>query len=174
MSLKRQLNAKKYILLLLLGGLAFLPIIQFIKSSSSDMGHCIFCEISAGKQPNTVIEFENDEIVIFKDIKPSSKYHYLAVPKRHIENLKTLTKEDEGLVDRMEEGLKSLFGKMNISTTDALFGFHLPPFITVKHLHMHGIAPRSTMSFLHRIMFKPGTAWFKTVEEARSYLQEKA
>ncbi|XP_036337165.1 histidine triad nucleotide-binding protein 3 [Rhagoletis pomonella] len=174
MSLQKQLKSKKYTILLLFCFIGFLPFIRFINIRSANMGHCIFCEISAGKQPNTVIELENDEFVVFKDIKPSSKYHFLAVPKRHIESLKTLAKEDEGLLDRMEQGLTSLFEKMNISTTDALFGFHLPPFVTVKHLHMHGIAPRSTMSFLHRMMFKPGSAWFKTVEEARCYLQEKA
>ncbi|XP_018789658.1 PREDICTED: histidine triad nucleotide-binding protein 3 [Bactrocera latifrons] len=171
---QKQLNAKKYIILLGLCVLAFLPFLRLIITGSSNMGHCIFCEISAGKQPNTVIDFENEDFVIFKDIKPSSTYHYLAVPKRHIESLKSLTKNDIGLVDSMEQGLKSFFEKNNISTTDALFGFHLPPFITVKHLHMHGIAPRSTMSFIHRMMFKTGSAWFKTVEEARQYLQEKS
>ncbi|XP_067644798.1 adenosine 5'-monophosphoramidase HINT3 [Eurosta solidaginis] len=174
MLISKQQNSKKYIILAVLCVLAFLPFIKFILTDFSNMRPCIFCEISAGRQPNTIIEVETKEFVIFKDIKPASTYHYLAVPKRHIESLKHSTKEDIGLVDRMEQALKSHFEKNNISTTDALFGFHLPPFITVKHLHMHGIAPRSSMTFLHKMMFKPGTAWFKTVEDARIYLQDKA
>lgn len=59
-----------------------------------EMAPCIFCEISAGRSPNTPVEVETDEYVIFKDIKPASTHHYLAVPKRHIESLKTMTKDD--------------------------------------------------------------------------------
>lgn len=58
---------------------------------------CIFCDIIAGKSPNTVIEFENENIVIFKDIKPASDFHYLAVPKKHIEDVRTLTLADKDL-----------------------------------------------------------------------------
>ncbi|CAD7002848.1 unnamed protein product [Ceratitis capitata] len=168
----KQLSGRRFIFFLVLGVFALFLILRFFVTDSSDMGRCIFCDISSGKQPNTELLFENDEFVIFKDIKPASTYHYLAVPKRHTESLKALTKDDLALVDHMEQGLKSFFEKNNITTTDALFGFHLPPFISVKHLHMHGIAPRSTMSFMNRMMFKPDSGWFKSVENARKYLQD--
>lgn len=63
----------------------------------------------------------------------------------------------------MEEGLKGFFKSQQIDTEDALFGFHMPPFISVKHLHMHGIAPRSNMTWSNSFMFKPHSYWFKTV-----------
>lgn len=118
MLLQKQLNAKKYIILLGLCVLAFVPFLRFIITSSTNMGRCIFCEISAGKQPTTVIEFEHDDFVIFKDIKPSSTYHYLAVPKRHVESLKALTKNDIGL------------GKIN---------FTVPIFENFKHFASNNI-----------------------------------
>ncbi|XP_037826955.1 histidine triad nucleotide-binding protein 3-like [Lucilia sericata] len=135
------------------------------------MTRCIFCDIVAGKSPNTKLEVETDEYVIFKDIKPASTYHYLCVTKRHIESLKVMTKEDIPLVNRMEEGLKGFFKSQDIDLNDALFGFHMPPFISVKHLHMHGIAPRSNMSWTNSFMFNHLHIGLKTVEDARQYLE---
>lgn len=58
---------------------------------------CIFCDIIAGQSPETIIEFQNENIVIFKDIKPASDYHYLAVPKRHYEHARTLNVNQKDL-----------------------------------------------------------------------------
>ncbi|KAH8345935.1 hypothetical protein KR067_009513 [Drosophila pandora] len=124
--------------------------------------NCIFCKITSGQDANTVLEMENDEFVIFKDIKPASEHHYLAVTKEHHNSLKTLNKSHEDLVARMEDGLKQFLREKGVATDDALLGFHLPPFITVNHLHMHAIAPRSQMGFLSKLIFLP-SAWFKTV-----------
>lgn len=63
----------------------------------SDLKPCIFCDIIAGKNPETAIEFSNESIVIFKDIRPASDYHYLAVPKKHMENVRSLTINDKEL-----------------------------------------------------------------------------
>lgn len=59
--------------------------------------NCIFCKITSGQDANTVLEMENDEFVIFKDIKPASQHHYLAVTKEHHNSLKTLNKSHEDL-----------------------------------------------------------------------------
>ncbi|KAH8268784.1 hypothetical protein KR018_006642 [Drosophila ironensis] len=124
--------------------------------------NCIFCKITSGQDADTVVAFENDEFVIFKDIKPASEHHYLAVTKEHHQSLKELNKSHEGLVTRLEEGLKQFLRDKGVSTEDALLGFHLPPFITVNHLHMHAIAPRSEMGLISKFVFMP-SAWFKTV-----------
>ncbi|EDW79028.1 uncharacterized protein Dwil_GK10717 [Drosophila willistoni] len=134
---------------------------------------CLFCNIANGKVPDTKLEVETDEYVIFKDIKPAAKFHYLAVPKLHYESLNTLTKSHEQLVTRMEEGLRQLLAQQGVDMDEALFGFHLPPFITVRHLHMHAIAPRSDMGFLSRWIFKPSSRWFRSPDDARFYLYQK-
>ncbi|XP_043659282.1 histidine triad nucleotide-binding protein 3 [Drosophila teissieri] len=134
--------------------------------------NCIFCQISDGQDPKSVLEVETDEFVIFQDIKPASEHHYLAVTKKHYASLKDLNKTHDQLVQRMESALKEFLAGKGIPVDDALFGFHLPPFITVKHLHMHAIAPRTQMNFLSRLIFRP-SVWFKTADEARSYLSQK-
>lgn len=63
----------------------------------SDTKTCVFCDIIAGKCPETRVEYSNDNIVIFKDIKPASDYHYLAVPKAHMENVRSLNENQRDL-----------------------------------------------------------------------------
>lgn len=58
---------------------------------------CVFCDIIAGKSPATIIEFQNENIVIFKDIKPASDHHYLAVPKCHYNDARTLNVNQKDL-----------------------------------------------------------------------------
>jgi hypothetical protein len=42
-------------------------------------------------------------------------------------------------------------------------GFHYPPFNSVQHLHLHAISPASSMSFVSRLIFRPGSWWFVSV-----------
>lgn len=57
---------------------------------------CIFCEICAKMQPAEIV-YEDNEIVVFKDIKPAAPHHYLCVPQRHIQDINKLTREDKPL-----------------------------------------------------------------------------
>lgn len=52
--------------------------------------NCIFCKIICGNAPGELL-YQDNEIVVFKDIKPAAKYHYLAVPKEHIINVNYLS-----------------------------------------------------------------------------------
>lgn len=145
--------------------------------------NCPFCNI-AFSRTDTVLELETDDYVIFKDIRPAARHHYLIVPKQHFESLMDLDKSHSNLglftylyiiieclsiskyiilVCLMQAEVKHFMESKGICTRDALFGFHLPPFTSIKHLHMHAIAPRSEMGFLSRLIFRPYSFWFKTV-----------
>ncbi|XP_057651379.1 adenosine 5'-monophosphoramidase HINT3-like isoform X3 [Diorhabda carinulata] len=127
---------------------------------SSDQ-NCIFCKIVCGEAPSEIL-FQNDEIIVFKDIKPASKHHYLVVPKNHIINVNHLvTKEDKLLVERLIEIGKKVLEENGGTIEDARLGFHLPPFNSINHLHLHVISPMSEMSFFSRLIFKPNTWWFQ-------------
>ncbi|KAM8708487.1 hypothetical protein ACLKA7_015462 [Drosophila subpalustris] len=75
------------------------------------------------------------------------------------------------MVLRMEETMKEFFKSKDISLKDALFGFHMPPFISVKHLHLHGVSPYSKV-FDNPYRFEPSSPWFKCAKEAQAYLNE--
>jgi hypothetical protein len=60
---------------------------------------------------------------------------------------------------------------------DSYVGFHVPPFISVPHLHMHVISPATQILSGKRFKYVPGSCWFWTSDrvleklEARSCLQ---
>lgn len=61
-----------------------------------DHSPCIFCSI-VNKLTDTEILYEDEEICVFRDIKPASRFHILTVPKRHIEDAKSLAPADKEL-----------------------------------------------------------------------------
>jgi len=126
-------------------------------SSSSS---CIFCDIVSENDVNK-IHFSNEKVVIFSDIKPASKHHYLVIPREHIKDAKELTAEHVDLVQEMHragaEYLGSICGEKALE--DCKFGFHLPPFISVQHLHLHVIYPYSEVGMVGSMIF-PENRWY--------------
>ena len=53
------------------------------------MDNCIFCKIIAGEIPAAKV-YEDDKMLVFKDIEPKAKVHLLAIPKVHFACLSEL------------------------------------------------------------------------------------
>lgn len=68
-------------------------------------------------------------------------------------------------------GMRTL--KMNkVSALDDIrLGFHLPPFSSVPHLHLHALAPASQMSDRSMLRYGPQTHWFITADKVLSQLK---
>lgn len=60
---------------------------------------CLFCRIVA-RQTTADVEYEDDAVLVFKDIYPKAPVHLLIIPKRHIESLATLEPGDADVVSR--------------------------------------------------------------------------
>lgn len=60
--------------------------------------------------------------------------------------------------------LELLEKRNQTDSNEILLGFHVPPFNSIKHLHLHGIAPTSEIKFVGRWIFRPDSYWFKTVD----------
>ena len=64
------------------------------------MEDCLFCKIIKGEIPSNKV-YEDDEILAFYDINPAAKIHILVIPKKHIESLAHMEKEDEEIVGKI-------------------------------------------------------------------------
>lgn len=134
---------------------------------------CLFCRIIAGKEQSTMVKpsIPHPDLLAFFTINPSTDCHILVTPRLHIQNVDALTKHDIPLLEDMQR-----FGNSLLTTEqqkDSLLVFHLPPWNSIDHLHLHVIANRSTMSFFNGYFkYLPGTAWCNTIDTVIARLKK--
>ena len=56
------------------------------------MENCIFCKIVAGQIPSPRL-YEDDKMIVIRDIEPKAKLHYLCIPKTHFAYLSEMDSE---------------------------------------------------------------------------------
>lgn len=56
------------------------------------MENCIFCKIIAGVIPSPRL-YEDDKMIVIRDIEPKAKLHYLCIPKTHFALLDEMDEE---------------------------------------------------------------------------------
>jgi len=61
------------------------------------MNDCIFCKIVAGQIKADCV-YEDERVVVFRDIYPKAPVHLLMVPRTHIESLDAAGAADDGLL----------------------------------------------------------------------------
>ncbi len=59
------------------------------------MDDCLFCKIAAGQIPADKV-FEDDCVLVFKDVNPQAPVHLLAVPKKHYASVHDIPPEEIG------------------------------------------------------------------------------
>ena len=100
---------------------------------------CIFCKIIDGSIPSKKI-FEDDEVIVFNDLNPIAKVHFLIVPKLHIESLASCEAQHQALLGKMlflapklakEQGLSGFRTMINTGRDGGQEVFHI-------HLHVFG------------------------------------
>lgn len=71
------------------------------------MTDCIFCKIATGEIPADKV-YEDDQVVVFRDINPKAAVHLLLIPRKHIDSLEGLTVAHDALIVHMVGLLPSL------------------------------------------------------------------
>lgn len=64
------------------------------------MEDCIFCKIIKGEIPTNKV-YEDEEVLAFYDINPATPIHILVIPKKHIDCIAHLNKEEEQLIGKI-------------------------------------------------------------------------
>lgn len=68
---------------------------------------CIFCRIIKGEIPSFKV-YEDENMLVFKDIEPKAKVHLLAVPKSHFKLLSEASKSQMDTVKYMLEKIPEI------------------------------------------------------------------
>ena len=142
-------------------------------STKDNNPNCIFCKICC-KEAQAEVVYEDSDYVCFVDRKPVSKHHYLVVPRQHIQDSRALNSSHTPLVERMTEIGYKVLGERGGNVEDARLGFHWPPFIFVRHLHLHVISPEGDMGWVNRnIVFRKDSYVFSSPAYLLNYLKTK-
>lgn len=95
---------------------------------------CIFCKIINGDF-NTEFVYENEYVVVFKDINPKAPIHLLVVPKTHVASLNKL--EDKNLMAELLMAVKETTKKIGLKSYKTLINTGKEAGQEVFHLHVH-------------------------------------
>jgi len=111
------------------------------------MSDCLFCKIIAGDIPADIV-YQDDKVLVFKDINPKADVHLLMIPKLHIDSL---VKLDESHNDLMAYMMLKL---VEIADVQGLSGGFRTIINTGKeggqevfHLHIHLLGGKNLPGF---------------------------
>ncbi len=107
------------------------------------MTDCIFCKIVAGEIPADII-YEDEDVLVFRDLNPQAPTHVLVIPRCHIPTLNDLQPENAPLVGKMSLAAKTVARQEGIADEGyrVVFNCNAGAGQTVFHIHMHVLGGR--------------------------------
>jgi histidine triad (HIT) family protein len=108
------------------------------------MENCLFCKI-ANKQINSEIVYENDDVLVFKDLYPKAPVHLLVIPKKHVSSIMEIEELNDKQANEILKTIAKIAKEMGldrdgfrvVTNTGAAAGQ------SVDHLHFHILGKRS-------------------------------
>lgn len=99
---------------------------------------CIFCKIIKGEAPADFV-YKDEDLVVFRNIRPSAPVHVLVVPVEHIESINALEEEHSAIIAKMILKARDIARQLGIADS----GYKLVTNVgwgggqRVFHLHTH-------------------------------------
>lgn len=101
------------------------------------MNNCIFCKIVKGDIPSAKV-YEDEDMIIIKDLNPQAPVHLLLIPKEHYANIVEMSDAQAQTLAKCLKKLATLTDKLGLQN-----GFRLVSnkgedgCQSVGHLHIH-------------------------------------
>lgn len=108
------------------------------------MQDCIFCKIISKEIPAEIV-YEDETVLVFKDIRPAAPVHLLLIPKKHIPTFLDAEPEDAQLLGQIQLVAAKLARQLGLQES----GFRLVSNYgedagqLVFHIHYHLLAGRT-------------------------------
>jgi histidine triad (HIT) family protein len=103
---------------------------------------CLFCRIAAGEIPADVV-FENETVLVFRDINPKAPTHVLAIPRRHLPSVADLTDADGDLLAGLFSAIRHVAEEAGLRGYRIISNVGAESGQSVFHLHFHLLGGRS-------------------------------
>lgn len=107
------------------------------------MENCIFCKIINGDIPSETV-YEDESILVFKDLEPQAPTHLLFIPKEHISSANDVTAENSNVIAHIFETIPQVFKKLNLGTDYRIVNnCGESAGQSVHHIHFHVMGGRN-------------------------------
>ena len=101
------------------------------------MEDCVFCKIVAGEIPSPRL-YEDDKMIVIRDIQPKAKLHYLCIPKQHFALLSEMDDAKADIVKHVFQVIPTLENELGLSGGyRVIINQGEDGGQTVPHLHVH-------------------------------------
>ena len=101
------------------------------------MENCVFCKIVKGDIPSPRL-YEDDKMIVIRDIEPKAKLHYLCMPKTHFATLAQLNEERAEIVKHIFQVIPTLEKQLGLENGyRVIINQGENGGQTVPHLHVH-------------------------------------
>ncbi|MGB9299317.1 MAG: histidine triad nucleotide-binding protein [Anaerolineae bacterium] len=99
---------------------------------------CVFCRIVAGQEQSDVL-YHDEEITVFRDIRPQAPTHVLIVPNEHVSSVTQLLQRNSALLAKMFSKAHDVAEAAGIADRGYRLVINTGPDAgqVVDHLHLH-------------------------------------
>ncbi|EIW72846.1 hypothetical protein TREMEDRAFT_24796 [Tremella mesenterica DSM 1558] len=118
---------------------------------------------------------QTEELVVFRDRWLRGKDHILIIPRHHI--VSTVEELRPHHLPLRQSSILRL--KLVLMDTGVKMGYHIPPFSSVHHLHLHVITPPFTLMGRMQYPIRRGVdggkgwTWFVSSDQVETILQRE-
>ncbi|MEP7040050.1 MAG: histidine triad nucleotide-binding protein [Chloroflexota bacterium] len=102
---------------------------------------CLFCRIVADEIPSDRV-FEDESVIVFRDINPKAPTHLLAIPRRHLDSVADLKEADRDLLGALFSAMRHVAEGAGLQGYRILSNVGAESGQSVFHLHFHLLGGR--------------------------------
>lgn len=102
---------------------------------------CLFCKLVAGDIPSDRV-YEDDEVIVFRDIAPRAPTHVLAIPRRHVPSVADLGDDAGPLLAALFAALRRVASDTGLADYRIVTNVGPGAGQSVFHLHFHLLGGR--------------------------------
>jgi len=100
------------------------------------MSECLFCKIIKREIPSERV-FENEKVLVIKDIHPKAEVHLLILPKKHIVSVNHLEEEDKELMGELILTAQEIAKEKKLTGYKLIINVGREGGQLIDHLHLH-------------------------------------
>jgi diadenosine tetraphosphate (Ap4A) HIT family hydrolase len=114
-----------------------------VYDENGNLVDCVFCNIAELPEGDPTLIFRDDRVAVFYPLDSCAREHILIIPRNHIKSIR-LKRENkkielsQALLIHLQNVGNQVLDQISNHKGDRAFMFHLAPFNSIEHLHMHG------------------------------------